>query len=172
MRVCMEATKATKARKVTPSIRKTRPKTGTKTAASAKATGKDRSGVGDRMFKNATRIEVKEKHILNQHSKRTLKLSHTLGARFEALQGRWLVTSMSNEEDIQRHLSRSPWVVDVPGRSDGAFFTVERARMEGGRLHVQGSMIPTSVKKKEAVNAPFTIDHVACQDVAPLVVQN
>ena len=135
----------------------------TKSAIRKPAT--DRSGVGQRLFKNATRVEAKEKEILRAHSDQALRLA---GTAFDGIQGRWLNTTLSDEEDVRRHLSSSPWVVNV---SDGVFFAVERARMEQGRLQVQGSIVPTSVKKKDIINAAFTVDHVACQQVAPLRMQ-
>ena len=138
-------------RKIAPAIRKQKPA--------------DHSGVGRRLFKNATRVEAKEKEILRAHSKKALRTSDT---RFDGIQGRWLNTTLSDEAEVLRHLSRSPWVVDI---SDGVFFAVERARMEQGRLQVQGSLVPTSVKKKDIDSAAFTVDHVACQDVAPLIIQ-
>jgi len=157
------------------------------TRASSSSSSSSSSGVGRRLFANATKHDVRERQMFAAHAQRALKVATREGRVITGVQGAWLATSLNEEADAS-FLEYSPWVLAVPGRKDEVLLSVERVKrappeaashaveyMEEhrSRLLVRGTLLPQSVKKSAALaGAGITVDHVACQRrAAPLRVE-
>ena len=147
----------------------------TTTTKTVKKPTQYKSGIGKRLFANSTKLEKVEKKQLAKHTFKSLKAVAKSDSpqRFVEADGKsWIRTGINDAELAQRLLSRAPWMVGVPGRKDGAFFRVERARFDGdGWLQVQGGVVPSSIKKKDLLGCGFTADHIACQPMPPVRIE-
>jgi len=134
-----------------------------------------RSGIKDPLFKKSGAKEEREKKILKAHAKRALKhaKSSAESIQLTGIQKRWFTTSMDAKLVTGSPvLAHNPWAVAVPGRKDEVLLNVERAMMSetDGKLMIQGSVVPASVKKSSLVGASITVDHLSCQPRASRLV--